>query len=47
VCGGDLASYVLSENCDTLGFLGGIAGNTIINGEPFSNAEFRGMVWSN
>ncbi len=47
VCGGDLASCVLSENCDTLGFLGGIAGNTTINGEPFSNAEFRGTVWSN
>lgn len=47
VCGGDLATYVLTESCDTLGFLGGIAGNTVINGEPFSIAEFRGMVWSN
>jgi hypothetical protein len=47
LCGGDLATYVLTANCDTLGFLGGIAGNTSINGESFANAEFRGIVWRN
>ena len=47
ICGGDLATYILSEDCDTLGFLGGITGNTTINGVPFSNAEFLGTVWSN
>lgn len=47
LCGGDLATYILSDDCDTLGFLGGITGNTDINGVPFSNAVFRGTVWNN
>jgi hypothetical protein len=46
-CGADLPAYVLTSDCDTLGFLGGIAGNTTINGEDFSNAEPTGTVWSN
>jgi hypothetical protein len=46
-CGADLPAYVLTSNCDTLGFLGGIAGNTTINGENFSNASLVGTVWSN
>lgn len=46
-CGADLPAYVLTSNCDTLGFLGGIAGNTTINGENFSNATLVGTVWSN
>jgi hypothetical protein len=46
-CGADFASYVLTSNCDTLGFLGGFAGNTVINGEEFSNAVLVGTVWSN
>ncbi|MFM7724893.1 MAG: DUF6970 domain-containing protein [Bacteroidota bacterium] len=47
LCGGDLATYILSEDCDTLGFLGGFTGNTNINGVPFSIAVFRGTVWNN
>jgi len=46
-CGADIPSYVLNSYCDTLGFLGGIAGNAIINGEDFSNANFVSTVWSN
>jgi hypothetical protein len=46
-CGADFPAYVLTSNCDTLGFLGGIAGNTTINGENFSNASLVGTVWSN
>jgi len=46
-CGADLPAYVLTDNCDTLGFLGGIAGNMTINGENFSNASLVGTVWSN
>jgi len=46
-CGADLPAYVLTENCDTLGFLGGIAGNTIINGDDFSSANQVGVVWEN
>lgn len=46
-CGNDFTSAVLSESCDTLGMLGGIAGITQINGENFSNAVFIETVWSN
>lgn len=46
-CGNDLTMTVINQNCDTLGYLGGIAGNEIINGEPFSNAHFIETVWSN
>lgn len=46
-CGADLPSYVLSADCDTLGFLGGIIGNQMINGESFTLAEEKGLIWSN
>jgi len=44
-CGADMTSEVISEGCETLGFLGGISGNTIINGESFSNAVYQRTVW--
>ena len=44
-CCCDYGSYVVSTSCDTLGFLGGIAGFTHINGEDFSNAVFERTVW--
>ena len=45
-CCCDFVSYVLSTSCDTLGFLGGIAGFTHINGEDFmANAVFQRTVW--
>ncbi len=47
ICGGDLTTEVTDENCTTLGYLGGIIGNTKINGEEFSNAKFTKTVWSN
>jgi hypothetical protein len=46
-CGADMAMPVLNNNCDTLGFLGGISGNTMINNQEFSTAEYVGLVWSN
>jgi hypothetical protein len=46
-CGADMALPVLNNNCDTLGFLGGISGNTMINNQEFSTAEYVGLVWSN
>lgn len=47
-CGGDAPSYVITSQCDTLGFLGGLIGNTQINGQDFyANATFVGEVWSN
>ncbi|MFM7472789.1 MAG: DUF6970 domain-containing protein [Crocinitomicaceae bacterium] len=46
-CGSDMTVTILSNNCDTLGFLGGLSGNSTINGEDFSNAQFREVVWEN
>lgn len=44
-CGADLTSEVVLEDCTNLGYLGGIAGNTIINGENFSSAVFVKNIW--
>jgi hypothetical protein len=44
-CGADLTSEVIDEDCNSLGFLGGIAGNTVINGDDFSTALFLEDVW--
>lgn len=41
----DMQSPVLDADCNYLGSLGGIAGNTIINGEDFSNAKFIKLIW--
>ena len=46
-CGADQTSEVKNDKCGSLGFLGGITGNTKINGEDFSNAKYRKTVWSN
>lgn len=47
-CGADFAQPVLNENCDTLGFLGGIAGNGTINGQNFyTTASYESTIWSN
>jgi hypothetical protein len=44
-CCCDYTGIVVSTSCDTLGFLGGIAGFTHINGEDFANAVFQRTVW--
>jgi len=44
-CGADMTSEVIDANCNSLGFLGGITGNTKINGEDFSNAKFVKLTW--
>jgi hypothetical protein len=44
-CGADMTTEVLSSDCTTLGFLGGIVGNTKINGAEFSTATFIKTVW--
>jgi hypothetical protein len=46
-CGADMALPVLNNYCDTLGFLGGFSGNTIINNQDFASAEFLHTVWFN
>jgi len=45
-CGADLTSDVVDNECKLLGRLGGFIGNTIINGDDFSDAQYVRTVWS-
>lgn len=45
-CGADQTAEVTDADCNTLGFLGGLTGNTIINGADFSTAVFQQTVWT-
>ncbi len=47
ICGADMTSEVANNKCETLGHLGGITGNTKINGEDFAKAKFVKTIWSN
>jgi hypothetical protein len=47
ICGADMTSEVTNEKCETIGYLGGLAGNNKINSEDFSKAKFRKTLWSN
>ena len=44
-CGADLAATVFDSKCNIIGRLGGIEGNTKINGEEFNAAKFIKTVW--
>lgn len=44
-CGADMTSEVIDDHCITLGYLGGMDGNTSINGEEFSKAKLRKTIW--
>jgi hypothetical protein len=44
-CGADMTTEIINSDCNTLGHLGGITGNTKINGEEFSNAMFVKVTW--
>jgi len=46
-CMSDGGASVLDEHCHSLGLLGGIAGNTKINGVEFSTAVYVRTIWSN
>ncbi|MBK9107578.1 MAG: hypothetical protein IPM92_04140 [Saprospiraceae bacterium] len=40
--------YILNSNCDSLGYLGGAVGNSIINGEDFYlKAKKIRTIWGN
>jgi hypothetical protein len=44
----DGADYVYDTGCNQLGFLGGLMGNSIINGQNFySNAIYTRTIWEN
>jgi hypothetical protein len=42
----DMASEVLNQECESIGFLGGLMGNQTINGENFSNSHFEETIWT-
>ncbi|HTO16508.1 MAG TPA: hypothetical protein VLZ83_12105 [Edaphocola sp.] len=44
-CGADMTTEVINSDCNSLGFLGGISGNTKINGVEFSTATFIKTTW--
>lgn len=44
-CGADLRSEVVDANCNSLGFLWGLYGNSKISGGDFANATFTRTVW--
>jgi len=44
-CGADMTTEVIDPGCSCLGSLGGISGNTKINGEEFANATFVKTIW--
>ena len=44
-CGADMSAEVIDSDCNGLGALGGFSGNTVINGEDFSNAIFQKIIW--
>jgi len=47
-CSEDEQFPILNTNCDTLGYLAGIAGNSIINGDDFYiKAKKLRTVWKN
>ena len=44
-CGADMSAKVIDAECTNLGYLGGIDGNTKINGEEFATATFQRTIW--
>lgn len=46
-CGADMALPVLNASCDTLSYLGGFIGNTVINNEEFSQGVYLSTIWQN
>jgi hypothetical protein len=46
-CGADMQTEVIDSVCTSLGALGGLTGNTKINGKEFSTAIYIRTVWHN
>ena len=47
-CIADQADEILDENCNLLGYVGGIGGNTEINGvDYYANATVDETIWQN
>jgi hypothetical protein len=45
ICGADMTAAVIGEDCSALGYLGGIAGNNVINGSSFDTAQLQATIW--
>lgn len=45
-CITDGIASVINENCEIIGYLGGFAGFSEVNGEKFSNATFIKTTWT-
>jgi len=45
LCGADMISPVYDEDCVEICGLGGIAGNTMCNGENFDKATDETLIW--
>lgn len=41
----DLVSAIVNQNCEVIGWLGGVAGNQTINGESFDKAIYLKTIW--
>ena len=41
----DKSALVVNDDCEVIGSLGGLDGNTVINGDEFSEAEFIEQVY--
>lgn len=46
-CGADMQSPVYNNSCGSMGALGGISGNIMINGADFASATYVKTVWQN
>jgi hypothetical protein len=47
-CGADMSDEILDSDCNLLGYLGGFAGTTTINGEDYyANATLEETIWQN
>ena len=44
-CAADMTTEVVNTDCNNLGYLGGFAGNSKINGVDFSTAIFIKTIW--
>ncbi len=46
-CLADGGSEVVNQDCQTLGYLGGIMGNRTIQGKNFDEAKHLALIWKN
>ena len=45
-CDADQSAKVINQDCQEIGFIGGINGNQDVNGSNFAHAQRTAVVWS-